>query len=76
MEFERELSPTAARALLGVRFSAREHATMSELLAKARAGTLTAAEEERLDTYEKLGCLLGILHSKARQALKQRVPQA
>jgi hypothetical protein len=76
VEFERKLSPTAARALLQVRFSPSERERMSELLEKSRSGKLTAIEEEDLDTYERLGWLLGILHSKARQALKKRAAGA
>jgi hypothetical protein len=66
-----ELSPGGARALLRVRFSERDHALMAELSRKARAGSLTPDEQTDLDTFERLGCLLDILHSKARQALKK-----
>jgi hypothetical protein len=76
VEFETKLSPTAARALLKIRFSPREHERMNELLKKARSDTLTPQEEEEVDTYERLGCLIGILHSKARQALKKPAPHA
>ena len=72
VDFEKELSPTAARALLQVRFAASEHERMSALLEKARSRKLTPREEEEMDTYELLGSLLGILHSKARQALNKR----
>ncbi len=44
---------------------------MRELSAKARAGTLTPAEDEKMDAYERAGALLSILKSKARQALKK-----
>jgi hypothetical protein len=72
VDFEKELSPTAARALLQIRFSSREHEQMSALLEKARLGALTAREEEEMEVYELLGSLLGILHSRARRALKRR----
>ncbi len=72
IHFEGELSPTAARALLKLRFSARDLEHIHELSAKARAGTLTAQEHVAIDTYERLSCLLDILHSKARRALKKR----
>ncbi len=72
IQFERKLSPTAARALLELQFSAVDQQQMHELAAKARAGTLTADEERTSETYERLGCLLDILHSKARRALKRR----
>ena len=70
IEFEGDLSPTAARALLKVRFSPKDMARMRELSAKARGGALTRREQLETDTYERLGCVLDILHSKARRALK------
>jgi hypothetical protein len=76
IEFEKELSPAAARALLQIRFSSREHDHMSALLKKARARRLTASEEKEMDTYELIGSVLGILHSKARQVLKKRTAGA
>jgi hypothetical protein len=76
INFEKALSPTAARALLQVRFAASEHERMGELLEKARSRKLTSREEEEMDTYELLGALLGILHSKARQALKKHAAGA
>jgi hypothetical protein len=72
IRFEEELSPAAARALLKLRFAEGERRRMRELSAKARAGTLTALEAREADVYERLGCLLDILHSKARRALKRR----
>ncbi|HEV8060749.1 MAG TPA: hypothetical protein VGP68_12790 [Gemmataceae bacterium] len=63
---------------LRLRFSCRrdlatsEHDRMAELLEKGRLGKLSAQEEKEMDTYERLGSLLGILHSKARQALNKR----
>lgn len=67
-----ELSPTAARALLKVHFPRPDHERMRQLSAKAREGTLTPQDEIEIDAYERLGCLLDILHSKARQVLKKK----
>lgn len=66
------LSAVAARALLNVNFAPSDRERMRDLAAKARLGALSAAEEEEIDTYERLACLLDILHSKARQALKKK----
>jgi hypothetical protein len=44
---------------------------MSELAAKARAGTLSPDDERQAETYEQLGCLLDVLHSRARRVLKR-----
>jgi uncharacterized membrane protein YqiK len=72
IQFERELSATAAKALLELQFSAVDQQQLRELAAKARAGTLTSDEKRTSEIYEKLGCLLDNLHSKARRALKRR----
>jgi hypothetical protein len=69
IQLEGKLSPTAARALLKLRFSSSDQQRMRELSAKARAGSLSSTEEVEVTTYEQLGCLLDILHSKARRAL-------
>ncbi len=49
---------------------------MNGLSAKARAGTLTPDEQIDIDTFERLGSLLDIVHSKARQALKRKPKRA
>ncbi len=72
IQFDGDLSPTAARALLKLRFSEGDHHRMSQLSAKARAGALTSQDHLQIDTFEQLGSLLDILHSKARRALKKR----
>jgi hypothetical protein len=72
IRFDEELSSTAARALLNVRFAQSDVDRMHDLAAKARVGSLTDEEERETDVYERLGCLLDILHSKARRSLKRR----
>jgi hypothetical protein len=67
------LRPTAARAVLKVRFSAGDQERMAKLAAKARTGALAPDEEREADAYERLGCMLDILHSQARRALKRRL---
>jgi hypothetical protein len=64
------LSPEAARSILELDFTADDRARMHELAQKAQAGTLTAAEQEDIDNYGKVGSILGVLHSKARVALR------
>ena len=49
---------------------------MDTLSAKARSGTLTSQEQIEIDTFESLGCLLDIIHSQARRALKKQPKQA
>lgn len=76
VEFEGELAAPAARALLRLRFSERDHARMAKLSTKARGGMLAKAEQTELDTFERLGCLLDIIHSQARRALKKKPKRA
>jgi hypothetical protein len=72
IQFDETPSPMAARALLKLKFSDRDRRRMAELSAKARSGKLTAKEGSEAEAYERLGCLLDILHSRARGVLRQR----
>ena len=65
------LSPQAAEGILAVGFSQADQDRMNRLAAKARAGTLTPDESAEAEAYSRIGSLLGILKSKARQSLKQ-----
>src|SRR5437868_731204 len=64
------LSPEAAEGLLAVGFSQADKKRMDALAAKARKGTLTPDEHAEAEAYSRIGSLLGILKSKARQSLK------
>lgn len=66
-----DLSIEEARYFLRLRFPPRDVRRMNSLAMKARDGTLTQAEDEELEDYIQVGHLLGILQSRARQALKQ-----
>ena len=72
IEIGSDLTLPEARALLKIHFSTDGVQRMAELSAKARAGTLSPAEQIEISVYEQMGCLLDILHSKARRALKKR----
>lgn len=74
MSFETEPSPTAARALLKLQFAESDRERMSELASKARQGMLSADEGREADAFERVGCVLDILHSKARRVLNRRKP--
>lgn len=66
---ERELTPEAARYLLSMKLPSSDEDRVNELSAKARAGSLTDAETQELDSYLHIGFLLGIMQSKARDFL-------
>jgi hypothetical protein len=68
---EDDLSPRAARAILRLSFAKNDISRMHELSAKARAGTLTPEEDAEMDSFERVGPILSILKSKARQVLKR-----
>ncbi|HQU46377.1 MAG: hypothetical protein B7Z74_02435 [Deltaproteobacteria bacterium 21-66-5] len=59
----------AARDILRLDFSKRDLRRMNQLAAKNRAGKITAAEEEELNNFIRVGQTLGILQSKARRTL-------
>jgi hypothetical protein len=66
------LTPAAAEGILTITFSQADTDRMNALAAKARAGSLTPKEEAEVEAYSRVGSLLGILKSKARQTLKGR----
>lgn len=63
--------PTLARQLLKLGFSVEDKARMHELAVRNQSGALSVQELDELESYANAGCLLGILHSKSRQALKR-----
>jgi hypothetical protein len=65
------LSQLVARKMLDITFSERDQERMEELAQRNQQGRLTAQEREELTNYVKVGDLLAILHSKARQTLKK-----
>jgi len=65
------LSAATARELLAIRFNSSQRARVKALLAKAREGRLSDAQQDELDEYLHVADQLAILHSKARQALRK-----
>lgn len=68
---EKELTPDAARYLLSMKLPPDDEDRVNELSAKARAGSLTEAETQELDSYLHIGFLLGIVQAKARGLLQK-----
>jgi hypothetical protein len=66
------LSAPAARAILTFSFSSADRERMRQLLAKAQEGTLTPAEQDEINNYERVGHILSLMKSKARRSLKGR----
>ena len=70
------LTPEAARSILDLEFPPEDKARMRELAAKARAGSLTLNEEQEVESYSRVGSILGIMKSKARVALRKAAASA
>jgi hypothetical protein len=66
------LGAAAARAIIDLDFKLADKDRMRELLAKAKAGTMTADEEIEIDNYERVGHMLSLMKSKARRSLRAR----
>ena len=64
------LSVDSARAILRLGFGKADRSRINKLAAKNRAGKITAAEDEEFENYLRVGRMLAILQSKARQAMK------
>jgi hypothetical protein len=64
-----DLSPDAARAIIGLRFGPEAIERMNHLAEKNRQGTLTPAEQADLDKYLRVGNFLNLIQAKARLSL-------
>jgi hypothetical protein len=65
------LTPELAQHILKLKFPERDQARMHELATRNQDGELSAAELREFDNYIKVGDLIAILQSKARQRLKR-----
>jgi hypothetical protein len=63
------MSPDVARELLSWEFTLQDRQRMTELAAKARAGTLSDSEQSVIEAYERVSSFLGLVKSKARRSL-------
>jgi hypothetical protein len=66
-----DFSVEAARAILNIHFDDADKERMHQLALKAQDGELTPSEQAEIDSYRRVGCVLGVLWSKARLSLKQ-----
>jgi hypothetical protein len=63
-------SPEASRAILDFKLADADLRHADELAAKARAGSLTANEQESLDHYIRIGRLVEFMKARALLSLK------
>lgn len=67
-----DLSPSAARSILGLAFPDKDRRRMHELALRGQGGVLTPAERAELDNCRRVGRLLELMQSKARLSLQKR----
>ena len=67
-----EMSKDTAKAILRLTIADDDRTTMRALLAKAKASSISPAEELDLDELERCGNVLSILKAKARRVLRSR----
>lgn len=70
------MTPTVARHVLKLGWTAEDESRIRELAEKNTADTISETERKELDAYLEVGLTLSILHSRARQVLKGRVARA
>lgn len=66
-----DFSPELAREILSLQLGSEDQTRIRQLSAKAQEGTLSAAEEDEVENYRRVGYWLGILWSRARISLKR-----
>ncbi|MBX3747800.1 MAG: hypothetical protein KF833_21035 [Verrucomicrobiae bacterium] len=69
-----DLPNDVARVFLRARLPDADLARMSELGERAQRGQLTAGERREAEAYDRVGLLIELLHSKARQSLRGGKP--
>ena len=63
-------SRSMAEAVLALRLPELDRVRMEELGSKAQAVTLSDEERQEAEAYDKVGVLIELMQSKARQSLK------
>ena len=66
---DEELTPEAARYWLSRKLPLADAERAEDLSTKANAGLPTESEQQELDSYLRIGMLLGIMQSRARKLL-------
>ena len=72
---DKPLSAAAAKAILALGFPDADKNRLKELAGKARAGTLSAEEQEEVEVYGSVGNLISILKIQVRKAMAKRKPK-
>ncbi len=67
-----KMTAAAARQIVQLDFTSEERARMHELAVKNQSGSLTPVEVSELHNDCRVGTMLSVLQSRARQVLKPR----
>jgi hypothetical protein len=68
-----DLTVEAARSLLSISFEESDRERIHELAVKNQSGDLNSDEQTELATYLHVGCVIDLLHAKARLAMRKVV---
>ena len=63
------VTPESAQGILGLRFSKEDEDRMRELMDRNNRGAIAQQERAEMETYRRIGSLLGILQARARLLL-------
>src|SRR5438876_12259351 len=66
----KDFTAALARHLIKLHFSDEDNARINDLSARNQRGHLSPREQAELRGFANAGCLLGILHAKARRTLR------
>lgn len=65
------LSPEKAEAIASLSFAHEDQERMRQLMDRNNQGLLTDSEREEMESFRRVGTLLGILQARARLALNK-----
>jgi hypothetical protein len=68
------LSPEKAEAIASLSFAREDQERMRELMDRNNQGLLTDSERAEMESFRRVGTLLGILQARARLALDRPQP--
>ena len=67
---KRRMMPAAAEFILSIKFSTSDKRRMNELLEALKDDLLTEDQASELENYRNAGYIIDVLHSQARQAMR------
>ena len=65
------MPPESAKAVLSIKFTPEDEERMHELMERNNRGTITEREKAEMESYRRVGALVGIVQARARLQLKK-----